>query len=187
MRRARFLAIRQITGDSRAATRAPQSYLASGLRRMGVDPRESVAMMTGADVARAGYAVEHGGALAAAAWCTAGCSNALRIGDDATAESVGPATVNLIVVVNQALAPAALAEALQLAVEARVVAMLEAGVRSTLSGHPATGTGTDCVAIAAPAQRRAHRYCGKHTRLGEIIGRAALRACALALARRPSA
>jgi adenosylcobinamide kinase/adenosylcobinamide-phosphate guanylyltransferase len=82
-----------------------------------------------------------------------------------------------------------LAEALQLAVEARVLAVQQACLMSVRSGLAATGTGTDCIVITAPEISINHRdgiigYCGKHTLLGELIGRAVLKSCAIALNRR---
>ena len=77
-------------------------------------------------------------------------------------------------------------EAVQIAVEARVAALHDAAVMSLRSSTPATGTGTDCVAVAAPipqARTDAIIYCGKHTLPGELIGRAVIRSCAVALAR----
>jgi adenosylcobinamide amidohydrolase len=48
----------------------------------------------------------------------------------------------------------------------------EAVIPSRRSGLPASGTGTDCIAIAAPALARADRYAGKHTAVGHVIGAA---------------
>ena len=106
------------------------------------------------------------------------------MGDPASVETTAPGTINLIVLINQALGEAAMVEAIQIATEARVAAVLAARVKSVCSGKPATGTGTDCIVVAAPVEGPAHLYCGKHTRLGELIGRAAYRSCARALARR---
>ena len=41
-----------------------------------------------------------------------------------------------------------------------------------MSHRAATGTGTDCIAVASIGNSDAP-YCGKHTKLGEIIGQAA--------------
>jgi adenosylcobinamide amidohydrolase len=68
-----------------------------------------------------------------------------------------------------------------MATEARVAAVQTAGIISTSTHLPATGTGTDCIVVASPVGGRAHSYCGKHTLLGELIGKAALRSCAKAL------
>jgi adenosylcobinamide amidohydrolase len=77
----------------------------------------------------------------------------------------------MIVTVAPGLGDEALVEAIQIATEGRVRALYEAEVRSSMSDLAATGTGTDCIAVATLGSERA-RYCGKHTRLGELIGRA---------------
>jgi len=182
-KRARAIANHQVLRDDRSATDAPRDYLRRLVRAMGLEPHAAVAVMTGASIRRVAYASAMRGTLAAGAWCTAGCSNALRVGDRATVADTRPGTINLIVAVNEPLSDGATAEALQIATEARVLAVYEAGVISTRSGKPATGTGTDCIVIAAPAGNHAHPYCGKHTLAGELIGRAALASCTKALKR----
>jgi adenosylcobinamide amidohydrolase len=223
--RANLIVNHQVELGERAATEAPQAHLRGIVRRFRCDPRSVVAlgyagnsivakataeavgavsavgMMTGAKVARAGYTKLEGEGLAVGAWSTAGCSNALRVGDRATvgvpravemntrrSQSLEPGTINIIVAISQPLSRSAMAEALQIAVEARVTAVLEAGITSVLSGALATGTGTDCIAIAAPIAAVSDRantiiYCGKHTLPGELIGRAVMRSCGTALAR----
>jgi adenosylcobinamide amidohydrolase len=181
--RARVVANHQVSGDDRGATEAPLRYLRRTLRHLAIDPRGVVAMMTGADVGRAAYAVAGRGSLVAGAWCTAGCTNALRVGDRATFKQATPGTINVIVALNEPFEDGALAEAVQITTEARVVAVQGAKVASKRSGKPATGTGTDCLVVAAPTGKVAHRYCGKHTVAGELIGRAVLASCARALAR----
>jgi adenosylcobinamide amidohydrolase len=161
----------------------------------------AVGMMTGAQVARLGHASLRRDGLAVGAWCTAGCSNALRVGDRSTAgvaragdaqcpqaRRIRPGTINIIVTINQPLTRSAMAEALQIAVEARVAAVHDAGIKSIQSGGIATGTGTDCIVVAAPVADRSDRansivYCGKHTLPAELIGRAVMRSCATAIAR----
>jgi adenosylcobinamide amidohydrolase len=181
--RARVVANHQVPEDERGATEAPQQYLRRTIRRLALDPRGVVAMMTGAHVGRVAYAFAGRGSLVAGAWCTAGCTNALRVGDRATFGLAAPGTINLIVALNEPFEDSALAEAVQIATEARVVAVQGAKVASKRSGKLATGTGTDCLVIAAPVGKTAHRYCGKHTVAGELIGRAVLASCARALAR----
>ena len=60
-------------------------------------------------------------------------------------------------------------------------ALYEAGIRSSVSHLAATGTGTDCIAVVSLGGER-ERYCGKHTELGELIGRAAYTAVRKGLA-----
>lgn len=188
IRIARLLANHQVAIDEPEAMRAPGAYLARVVRAAGHDPRRTVALMTGAEVARTGHALTTRGGVIVGAWCTAGFSNALRVGDRATVLSTHAGTINIVVVVNRPLTNAAMVEAVQIAAEARTLAVLEAGVKSVRSGAPATGTGTDCIAIAAPARAasrsvRAEHYCGKHTLLGEVIGRAVLESCVRAIRR----
>ena len=93
------------------------------------------------------------------------------MGDPATYDEK-PGTINVIVAVNRPLTDAALVEAVAIVTEAKTRALSEALVKSTVSEAPATGTGTDCVAVACPVGAPVFRYCGKHTGLGELVGRA---------------
>ena len=102
---------------------------------------------------------------------TVGLGNALRAGDPpGPAARIG--TINLLCQVGVPLREEALVEALSIAAEARTLAVREAGVPSRMSGAPATGTGTDCIVIAAPERPDGARYAGKHTGLGHVIGAA---------------
>jgi adenosylcobinamide amidohydrolase len=181
--RASVIVNHQIAVGDRLATEHPRSYLQRLVRRLRLDSGAAVAMMTGVEMRKAVYTAARRGDLVVGAWCTAGCSNALRIGEPATAGEIRPGTINLALAINQPLSAPAMAEALAMATEARVAAVLEAGIASARSGRPATGTGTDCIAVASPVRGPAHVYCGKHTVLGELIGRAAIRGCRSALRR----
>jgi len=182
-RRAAAIVNHQIVPGERAATERPRPYLQALVRRLGLEPRMAVAMMTGVDIRKAAYARVRRGDLIVGAWFTAGCSNALRIGDPATAGKARPGTINMALVIDQPLSRCAMAEALAMATEARVAAVHEAAIASTRTGQLATGTGTDCIVIAAPIGGPALDYCGKHTLVGELIGKAAMRSCTLALRR----
>jgi adenosylcobinamide amidohydrolase len=110
-------------------------------------------------------------------FATVGCSNALSVGDPASVaiEQTAPSplhTINMIIVIQPGTHDEALVEAIQIATEGRVRALYEAGIQSSLSNLAATGTGTDCIAVVSLGGGR-ERYCGKHTRLGELIGRTA--------------
>ncbi len=111
---------------------------------------------------------------------TVGLSNALRAGDppveDASdAEGRHAGTINLLCHVATPMREEAMLEALALAAEARSTAVLEAAVPSRRSGAPSSGTGTDCIVIAAPlgdaaSGEAAIRFAGKHTVAGHLIG-----------------
>jgi adenosylcobinamide amidohydrolase len=186
--RAEVILNHQIAPNDRAAVQSPHACLANITSMLGLDPKYTVAMMTAADVASGGFVTARRRGLAVSAWCSAGYSNALRVGDRATTFSDQPGTINIAVAINRQVTSAGLAEALQLAVEARVLAVQQAQITSVRSGLPATGTGTDCIVVAAadrsPGQSGSEIvYCGKHTVLGELIGRAVLKSCRIALKR----
>jgi adenosylcobinamide amidohydrolase len=102
---------------------------------------------------------------------TVGLGNALAAGDPPGAfRPVG--TINVLVQLARPLDDGALAEACALAAEARTAAVLEARVPSRVTGRPATGTGTDCIVVAAPEGDDAERWVGKHTAIGAQIGAA---------------
>ncbi|HEY6368900.1 MAG TPA: adenosylcobinamide amidohydrolase [Candidatus Binatia bacterium] len=118
-------------------------------------------------------------------FATVGCGNALSVGDPATVTTEQPVaalhTINMILTVEPGLADEAMVEAVQIATEGRVRALYEKGIKSCQSGLPATGTGTDCVAVVSLGDG-VDLYCGKHTKLGELIGSAAYKCVAKGLA-----
>ena len=103
---------------------------------------------------------------------TVGLNNALRIGDLPSPTASRPGTINILIQTSVPLSDAAAIEALSIATEARTVAVLEGGVHSTAGQGIASGTGTDCIAVASPVGSDATSalYAGKHTILGHLIG-----------------
>ncbi len=116
------------------------------------------------------------GHVTAQALATVGLSNAERVGHrmDRTGRDwnrdLGAifGTINIAVKLNHALSQTGLLEALSIASQARTAAILDAGHR--LPVGLATGTGTDCIAMAAP--EGADDYAGLHTDTGIALGRA---------------
>jgi adenosylcobinamide amidohydrolase len=90
----------------------------------------------------------------------------------------------MILTVQPGLTDEAMVEAVQIATEGRVRALYENDIKSCRSGLLATGTGTDCIAIASLSDG-VERFCGKHTKLGELIGRAAYMSVAKGLSLSP--
>ena len=125
------------------------------------------------------------GVAQVACFTTVGCGNALSVAEPASVTIEEPAptlhTINMILTVEPGLSDAAMVEAVQIATEGRVRALYENGIKSYRSGLLATGTGTDCVAIVSLGDG-VERYCGKHTKLGELIGGAAYASVAKGLA-----
>ena len=149
----------------------PAAFLTAQLAR--ADLPDAIGLLTSRDLGA--YVVHEAshGHVSARCVATVGLGNALRAGDPPTAESA-PGTINLLCHVSVPLADVASIEALALAAEARTLALLEARVPSCVSARPATGTGTDCIAIASPSVADAHaqRYAGKHTAVGHVLGAA---------------
>jgi adenosylcobinamide amidohydrolase len=125
------------------------------------------------------------GNVRATCFATVGYGNALSVADAAPGaiEEAAPTlhTINMILTVQPGLSDEAMVEAVQIVTEGRVRALYEKGIKSRQSGLPATGTGTDCVAIVSLGDG-VERYCGKHTKLGELIGGAAYISVAKGLA-----
>ncbi|MEM9782206.1 MAG: adenosylcobinamide amidohydrolase, partial [Pseudomonadota bacterium] len=96
--------------------------------------------------------------VAARCVATVGLSNAERVGARLGTE-VTSGTINIAAAVSTPLSEAALIEALSLAAEARTAAVIAHG--PDLPTGRATGTGTDCIAVAAPPGGAAH--AGLHT------------------------
>jgi adenosylcobinamide amidohydrolase len=107
---------------------------------------------------------------------TVGLSNGERVGLRLHQPPPVAGTINTLVVVSRPLSEAALIEAVSIATEARTAAVLDSGERR--KGVAVTGTGTDCIAIAAPLGDEAAVFAGKHTAIGECIGAAVYKATA---------
>ncbi|NDR58416.1 adenosylcobinamide amidohydrolase [Aliiruegeria sabulilitoris] len=99
---------------------------------------------------------------------TVGLSNAERVGHRQRFDPASFGTINIAVDCSVGLTEAAQIEALSIATQARTAAVIDAGM--LLPEGPATGTGTDCIAFAAPPGDVA--FAGLHTAIGEAIGRA---------------
>ncbi|MBI3801280.1 MAG: adenosylcobinamide amidohydrolase [Deltaproteobacteria bacterium] len=147
----------------------PEVFLQALARRLQLKT-PVVGLMTGVKMERLVRRIGQQDPFVIECFATVGLSNALAVGDPATYEE-SPGTINLMLVINRPLTAAALVEAVAITTEAKVRALYAAGVKSTVSEARATGTGTDCVAIACPLGEPAYRYCGKHTQLGALLGR----------------
>lgn len=146
----------------------PQALLRARLADGGLT--DAVAMMTSRDVGRVRRADARIGAMTADCAATTGLSNAVRVSAPAAASPQGHGTINILAAVSTPLTDAGLIEALSIATEARTAAVIDAGWR--LEGGTATGTGTDCVTVAAPEGPDPQTYAGLHTEIGRAIGAA---------------
>lgn len=147
----------------------PQRFLQQKLKN--IEAADALGFMTSAKIEHYMQVEAMVGGVTAVAVVTVGLGNALRAGDpNHLSPRVG--TINCACLVDQALSSEAMLEAMVISAEAKTAAVLESGIRSVMTGEPATGTGTDCHAIACPDRERATPYAGKHTAVGSAIGAA---------------
>lgn len=139
-----------------------------------------VGFLTGALLARHTDAFLAHSGIWARCIATVGLNNALRVGDPPGSAKPHPGTINILLQTSVPLTDLAATEALSIVAEARTVAVLEAGIQSTGGLGLASGTGTDCIAVASPkdSDTAARTYAGKHTVLGHLIGAATYKAVA---------
>jgi adenosylcobinamide amidohydrolase len=173
-----------IDGKNALFCARPAPWLGHAATQLGLRGKV-VAMATAVDMKHLVRVSTKSASAQVTCFATVGCGNALSVGDPAsmTFEEPEPPlhTINMILTVQPGLSDEAMVEAVQIVTEGRVRALYEKGIKSCQSGLLATGTGTDCIAIVSPGDGR-ERYCGKHTQLGELIGRAACMAVEKGLA-----
>lgn len=140
-----------------------------------------VGMMTAASMQSLAVDSMHRDGVHVTAVVTSGLDNAKRIGEaaewpffDQTAPA--PHTINIQVLTTAELAPAAMAESLLMITEAKVAVLQNLNIPSTAGPLPATGTGTDSVAVATRIGGHPVRYAGKHVLMGEMLGQTVISA-----------
>jgi adenosylcobinamide amidohydrolase len=175
--RSRTVAIHEVTNSDLPLEVDPREVLAARMQQFDAG---GVGMLTSRRVAAFEVATARYEDCSARVLVTAGLSNAVRVGDEpGPLEAWG--TINVICHVAAPLSDVALLEALSIVAEARTSAVLDSEVASRRSGLPATGTGTDCIAVIAPEASDASDYAGKHTAVGHLVGDAARRGVASAI------
>jgi adenosylcobinamide amidohydrolase len=152
----------------------PEALLRESLSRHGLEG--AVGLLTARDLGTFDCVTRQRDGVAARAVATVGLGNALAAGDPPGPMRVG--TINVLLQLSRPLDESGLAEALGLATEARTAAVLEARIPSRRSPHLATGTGTDCIVVAAPETGEPLRWVGKHTQAGALLGGAVREAVA---------
>lgn len=128
-----------------------------------------VGLMTAVRLHQARTCTRQAGDLTIAAVATAGVSNATAAALSRPA-ALAPGTINLILLIDRHLTPAAMVNAVITATEAKTHILLEHCVR-TPDGHPATGTSTDTIVVACTERGAPLSYAGPATRVGWLIGR----------------
>ncbi|HTI15943.1 MAG TPA: adenosylcobinamide amidohydrolase [Dictyobacter sp.] len=100
---------------------------------------------------------------------TAGVGNAVTSGVSEPLPFV-PGTINITVLVDAQLVPAAMVNAIITATEAKVGVLVDCHVQSP-AGTFATGTSTDAIVVACTGRGDALPYAGPGTDVGYLIGR----------------
>ncbi len=129
---------------------------------------DDVTFLTSRDVRAVTQCTITEGCATVHAIATVGLSNAEHIGTRLDRSGKDWGTINVAVIIDIPLSDAALIETLSIATQARTVAVM--AVAHHLPTGIATGTGTDCIAVAAPAGDAA--FAGMHTDVGAATGRA---------------
>lgn len=141
------------------------------LALFGLHQKTSAFLHTGADVANLAYAERGSDGIRVGVLATAGVQgNAMRSSVD-VGNYVEPGTINLIILTNRKLSPAAMARSLITATEAKTAALEDLDIRSAYTGTAATGTGTDNVVVVSGSGAPAS-MSGGHTKLGELVAKA---------------
>ena len=157
----------------------PEEDLAATATELGV-AEPFVGLMTAAYTEFARCAVESLGGLTVAAVVSVGLSNTSSAGvtppigaDQANADSSAPdpGTINVILLVDGALTPAAMVNAVITATEAKTMTLAEWNVK-TPEGEAASGTSTDTVVVACTGRGGELRYAGPATPVGWLAARA---------------
>jgi adenosylcobinamide amidohydrolase len=179
----------------------PAEYKRLICEQHGLPPKKCASLGTAANMNNTAISHEKFRELEVVAVCTGGVeTNAGRVGDtasyyekegkfehvdamtelshfrkNATTESLHSkdhGTINTMVFISQELIPGAMVRAVMTATEAKTAVLQELAVNSRYSDGLATGTGTDQIGIASKLGGGTPlTIAGKHTKLGELIGK----------------
>ncbi len=156
--------------EVRNADLPPSMDPVAGIGRLmeGAGFADAICLVTSRDVMRHHLGQSTVEGVTATCLATVGLSNGERVGQRCTEPVPLPGTINVLVHVSEPLAQSALIETVSVATEARTAAILDSGTRR--AGVAVTGTGTDCIVVAAPDGANGVPFAGLHTALGEAVG-----------------
>ncbi len=154
------------------------SFLAGKARDLGLVAVESSGLMTTASMKNASVKFYEDQDFSFILVISGGAGvNALRSGDPPTYRETGPndfqalgGTINIILLLEFALPPEALARLAIIITEAKTAALLDLGIKSSVSLEPATGTGTDGFILTCHQEDdKVFTDVGNHSFLGSTI------------------
>lgn len=155
-------------------------------REAGLATGDITTMATAADMDNLAVVTREFTPFTVTALVTAGArTNALRTGVDEGAHIEGTepkGTINIMLLTNARLTDGAMARAIVTVTEAKTAALEDLNVPSSYTPDvQATGTGTDSVIVVSGATGPVVTYAGGHSKMGELIGKAAYDAVVEAL------
>lgn len=158
-----------------------REHMMRTIEEIGLDLETTAGLETAASMDHAAICTERFEKLAVTAIVTGGIEvNGGRAGDPATwieNSAVAPeyrmGTINILLCVNADLSEGAMARALVTCTEAKTAAVQELMAESRSSRGLATGSGTDGTIVTADMESEMYLTdAGKHSKLGELIGKA---------------
>jgi len=182
-----------------SAYKDPLAYREWVCEPLGLPAEQCATLGTAANMHNAAFVCEQFRDLQVIAVCTGGVeTNAGRAGDYAayyehdgefeklppTEAIPGPGTINTMIFISKPLTEGAQTRVIMTATEAKTAALQELAVNSRYSNQLATGTGTDQIGIATLVDdsQVPLTTAGKHSKLGELIGKAVYKATKQTLA-----
>ncbi len=165
------------------------SYLSLLASKLGFDPLKSSGMLTAANMKNVAIVSKGFRGLEVTAIVTGGVEiNGGRVGDPSSYYQENGnhfpinGTINTILVINADLPEYAMSRVIMTATEAKTVALQELMVPSRYSQGIATGSGTDMIAVVSDMTSPLKLTdAGKHSKLGELIGKCVIEATKKAL------
>jgi adenosylcobinamide hydrolase len=160
-------------------------------RNLSTDPDRTVGFLTVADMDNVSIVREKFREIEVTSIVTAGIEvNGGRAGDDASYYELNGkyefrvGTINTIIIINSHLSGSTLLRSVMTAVEAKTVALQELMAPSKYSEGIATGSGTDNIAVISNMDfENKLNTAGKHSKLGELIGKSVIKATKEALSK----
>jgi adenosylcobinamide hydrolase len=151
----------------------PETFLVKTANQLKLPKEKVVGLMTAAKMKNVVGSTEKYDDVTLAVFVTAGATVAVTAGEPAASKSQlqGVGTINIMIVVDGNLTDGSMVEVVKTATEAKTVALRELDIRSRFSGDLATGTLTDCVAVACTKKGKPIQYAGTFTIIGELIGK----------------
>lgn len=168
-----------------------QGFMKKLAENLSLDPDKTSGFLTVADMANMAIVTETYREIEVTAIVTAGIEvNGGRAGDNASYYELNGkyefrvGTINTILIINSNLSENTLLRSVLTAAEAKAVALQELMAPSKYSNGVATGSGTDNIAVISNMEsENVLLTAGKHSKLGELIGKSLIKVIKQALSK----